>query len=106
MILDDWCICPNSKYPAILSAYKKYIQKEIETNGEAVDPVLGKPIEAGSLSLLSPDEATKYIQRYNGVVEKKATEETKEEESKTDDKSLPTESRAAKGRAASSKQRR
>ncbi len=104
MILDDWCICPNSKYPAILSAYKRYIQREIEANGEATDPVLGKPIDSGALSLLSTDEATKYIQRYNGVIEKK--EEKKEdegEESKTtngEEKSEPIESRSAKGRAA------
>ena len=102
MLLDDWCICPNSKYPAILSAYKQYIQKEIDSNGEALDPVLGKPIEAGSLSLLSSEEATKYIQRYNGVIEKKEVVEEKklDEDEKAEEKSEPAESRSAKGRAA------
>ena len=26
MILDDWCFCPNSKCPALYSAYIKYIE--------------------------------------------------------------------------------
>jgi WD repeat-containing protein 19 len=114
MLLDDWCICPNSKYPAILSAYKRYIQQEKDSGGEALDPVLGKPIEASALTLLSPDEASKYIQRYNGVIEKKPVEKEGEEgaggeggESKGGDaadnakETAPTkESRAAKARAA------
>ena len=39
--------------PAILSAYKRYIQKEKDANGEAMDPVLNKPIELTAV-LLSP----------------------------------------------------
>eukprot|EP01038_Epipyxis_sp_PR26KG_P006561 gene6561-9018_t len=30
MVLDDWCICPNSKAPAIFSEYMKYIDEEIQ----------------------------------------------------------------------------
>ena len=58
MLLDDWCFCPNSKYPATLSAYKRLISGECEG---AVDPVIGNPIASGDLSLVSAEEATKYI---------------------------------------------
>jgi WD repeat-containing protein 19 len=35
------------------------------------DPVLGKSVTIGDLVLVTPEEALKYIQRYNNVVEKK-----------------------------------
>jgi WD repeat-containing protein 19 len=28
MVLNDWCFCPNSKYPALYSEYLKYIERE------------------------------------------------------------------------------
>lgn len=36
MLLDDWCFCPISKFPALYSAYVKYIETEI---GAASGPV-------------------------------------------------------------------
>ncbi len=41
MTLDDWCICPRSKMPALLSEYKKLVSgdnKECPMTGEAVAP--------------------------------------------------------------------
>jgi hypothetical protein len=29
MLLDDWCFCPISKFPALYSAYVNYIEIEI-----------------------------------------------------------------------------
>ena len=106
MLLDDWCFCPNSKYPATLSAYKRFISGEGEG---AVDPVLGNPIASGDLSLVSAEEATKYIKKYNGVIEKPAPGnkegEGEEEAKEADDKPTtsndgPAESKASKARAA------
>ena len=34
---DDFCICPNSNFPAIFSLYTKWVE------AEGTDPVLGKP---------------------------------------------------------------
>ena len=28
MVLDDWSSCPNCKFPALFSAFKKYVQSE------------------------------------------------------------------------------
>ena len=38
---------------------------------QALDPVLGKPIESSMLKLTSPEEATSYIQVYNNVLPEK-----------------------------------
>jgi len=38
----------------------------------ATDPIHGKSVSISDLKLSTPDEAMKYIQRYNNVVEKKA----------------------------------
>ena len=107
MLLDDWCFCPNSKYPATLSAYKRLIQAEGEG---AVDPVLGKPISSGDLSLVSSEDATKYIKKYNGVIEKPATEKEGEKDGQEESKEKgaekpegrdgPPASKASKARAA------
>lgn len=88
MVLNDWCMCPNSKMPALYSEYVKYIEGELAfLNSPAAgppgppvtgapDPVLGKPVSVKDLVLLSPEEATKYIQKYNNVFEeKKKTED-------------------------------
>ena len=84
VLLDDFCICPNSKFPAIHSEYVKYIQGESEriaaelakkgdANGASVDvmdPVLGLPIVANDLKLSTKEEVLKYIQRYNNIIDK------------------------------------
>jgi len=88
MTLDDWCFCPVSKSPALLSAYRKHIETEIDNAREAarefgeskegtrpvicaLDPVLGKPVSSSDLKLCSAEEAKKYIQKYNNVLEEK-----------------------------------
>ena len=90
MVLDDWCFCPASKAPAIYSAYVRYIEAEIQaayannssspsssssssSSGRfiALDPVLGKPVAMADLKRSTTEEAAKYIQRYNNVLEEK-----------------------------------
>jgi WD repeat-containing protein 19 len=106
MVMEDWCFCPVSKFPALYSEYVRYIENEIKailalgskdslgvdgkfipaslaggvspssigkklSSMTAPDPVLGKPVAVSDLKIASPEEAMKYIQRYNNVVEKK-----------------------------------
>ena len=89
MVLSDWCFFPISKMPALYSAYVNYIESETnlvkqerESSGLGsgapiivVDPVLNKPITVSELKLASSEEATKYIQKYNNVIEEKKKEE-------------------------------
>ena len=86
MILEDWCFCPNSRFPALYSKYVEYIKNEAlskidvdeeEEEGKegpaldgpknAVDPVLGKPVYIEDLKLITSAEASEYIKRYNNV---------------------------------------
>ena len=46
MVVDDWCICPNSKMPALFSRYQKYL----ETHD--TDPVFGKSVNVCDLELV------------------------------------------------------
>jgi hypothetical protein len=32
MLLDDWCFCPISKFPALYSAYVRFIETEINAS--------------------------------------------------------------------------
>eukprot|EP01035_Chromulina_nebulosa_P018174 gene18174-23832_t len=88
LVLDDWCFCPNSKFPALYSEYLKYIEREIalqskllsgdntdnqpQTNGSLIvnDPVINKPITVNDLKLCTKDEALAYIQKYNDIKSK------------------------------------
>ena len=80
MILSDWCFCPNTKFPAIYSAYLKYIEyeeahSEDDTEGRvARDPILGRVVSAKDLVLSSEEEAKAYLKKYNNVNEGKKTE--------------------------------
>jgi hypothetical protein len=109
MVLEDWCFCPVSKFPALYSAYIEYIntypaKKRQEgqdgdskdgddaptssygkgrnnVNRTALDPVLGQPVTVNDLKLSKPEDAQKYIRIYNNVFEeKKQTEEDDNEE--------------------------
>lgn len=77
MLIDDWCFCPISKSPALYSHYRRYIDNELDAARDegreqcCLDPVLGKEIKKTDLQLITPDEAKKYIQRYNNVFEEK-----------------------------------
>lgn len=82
MIIDDWCFCPNSKFPALYSEYKKYIKREIESQSSneivlVLDPLLGKPINEQDLELVSIDIIKKYIQRYNNIFDDAMSTNTK-----------------------------
>jgi len=69
MVLDDWCICPNSRMPALYSKYLKYL--ETEKN----DPVCGKPIEEKMLEKIT--DPAPLLERYNssGASKKKKEDE-------------------------------
>ena len=98
MILSDWCLCPNSKFPVLYSEYLKYVRRELATavaeskvaedsgdskmnesksSGAAlvVDPVIGKLLDPQSIVQMSPEDALKYVERYNNV---RQTEEIKD----------------------------
>lgn len=112
LVLDDWCFCPVSKFPALYSEYVRYVEDEVSAlasqdataelinsaggeskspvspgalvqgnslnrNMSVPDPVLGKSVTVADLSLATPEEALKYIQRYNNVVEKKEEKKAK-----------------------------
>lgn len=59
MNLSDWCVCPNSKLPALYSKYKEFIQR-----GGSVDPVLGKPIRASDLILV--EDPKSLLKSFDG----------------------------------------
>lgn len=63
MLLDDWCFCPRSKFPATLSEYIKYIDMmnrsqddKDESQGGAVDPILGQPVDLSELVKCTQEE--------------------------------------------------
>lgn len=56
MVLSDWCFCPRSRLPATLSAYIRYIDMMSGSQSEAVDPILGKPVEVSELVKVSAEE--------------------------------------------------
>ena len=99
MVKDDWCFCPNSQFPALYSEYVQYIESEYKTalkaaSGQdnddegkfnspskraqavAMDPILGQNISISDLTKSTPEEAVKYIQKYNNVKEEKPKEES------------------------------
>lgn len=99
MVLDDWCFCPVSKFPAIYSEYVRYIQffarqaadsvgpetspdssKRKLVNFSAPDPVLGKSVSVGDLVKSTNEEAVAYIKKYNNVIERKEEEVDKDDE--------------------------
>merc|ERR1711998_795847 len=62
MVLDDWCICPNSRMPALFSEYVKYLEVE------SVDPMCGKPVRAQDL--VKEKDPKPYIKAYNATSNK------------------------------------
>lgn len=95
MVIDDWCICPNSGLPALYSEYIEFINFQLaktnpsndedsadaemqsNTNArkiEAADPVLGKPVALASIRKSPQDEAKKYIRWYNNILDETENE--------------------------------
>lgn len=58
MVAGDWCICPNSRFPALHSKYVRYLQGQ-----EQVDPILGQPVRATDLIIV--DDPSEIIRSYN-----------------------------------------
>jgi len=59
----------------LYSEYLKYIRDELGS-GEStglVDPILGKPLNAEDIKLMSPEDALKYIQKFNNVKDESET---------------------------------
>merc|ERR1711998_385669 len=87
MVADDWCLCPNSKMPALFSEYLKYIDTEAREGAKsrggdeaaaaiasspipleklrAQDPVTGQEVKASQLIKCTPEEVASYISAYN-----------------------------------------
>ena len=78
---DDWCVCPNSKMPALYSEYANYIKTECkaardqamknEAKGtpekgqlDVLDPVTGQPITLDKLTKLNKEEIDKFIEAW------------------------------------------
>merc|ERR1712196_276982 len=59
MELEDWCICPNSKMPALHSAYVKYLSTE------SVDPMCGKEVQVQDL--IRVEDPKPFIETYNST---------------------------------------
>ena len=74
MLLADWCFCPITKFTALYSEYIKYIKYQEskcvdDTEGiVARDPILNKVVRSNDLSLVSEEEASAYIKKYNNIV--------------------------------------
>lgn len=68
---EDWCVCPNSRMPALYSEYVKYIQVEQQANNDAastpgeilpvLDPVCGNPINIDMLEKSTPEEVDSFL---------------------------------------------
>ena len=128
MIIENWCFCPISKFPALYTEYIKYIEDELQslTNNDITttptedsknaspttnsnpltplspkaginksinrtlsvpDPILGKSVTLNDLVLSTPEEALKYIQKYNNMIEKNnKNKEKKENENNKEEK--------------------
>ena len=78
MVLDDWAVCPNSRMPALYSAYVEYFKAEQQravASSEAkggdipvvLDPVCSQPITLDQIKLLPPDEATKILENWRKI---------------------------------------
>mmetsp|Transcript_13758 Transcript_13758/g.22763 ORF Transcript_13758/g.22763 Transcript_13758/m.22763 type:complete len:1465 (-) Transcript_13758:1902-6296(-) len=101
MLKDDWCFCPNSKFPALYSEYMRFIENEYKSAlkiaggrdddsqfsspsrrsaAVAMDPILGQNVSISDLTKSTPEEALKYIQKYNNVKEEKPKGEKDDKE--------------------------
>ena len=120
MVLSDWCLCPVSKFPVLYSEYLRYVRDEMATaQAEAAaeaqaaeeagdsktadrlastapfikDPVLGEKLNPQDIVPMSAEDALKYIQKFNNVIDDGAdghkkdgtTEEAVGEDGKTSD---------------------
>lgn len=58
-----WCVCPNSRMPALLMEFRRFIDAEIAIapDGVATDPVCGQPIRKADLVRVS---ATEILKRW------------------------------------------
>ncbi|CAK9101199.1 WD repeat-containing protein 19 (Intraflagellar transport 144 homolog) [Durusdinium trenchii] len=72
MVLDDWCICPNSKLPALYSEYVHFLQT-VSKEEERVDPILGKPISVGELRRL--DDPKPYLAYFASSTDEEEDDE-------------------------------
>jgi WD repeat-containing protein 19 len=79
---EDFCVCPNSRMPALRSHYLQYIKTEgaaartraianeakggepVKGQLEVLDPVCGKPVMASELTLMAPEEVDAFLKEW------------------------------------------
>jgi len=61
MVVDDWCICPNSGMPALYSEYVKYLAAMPED--KRVDPIWKQPISTEQL--VKVQDPKPYLDAYS-----------------------------------------
>eukprot|EP00940_MAST-03C_sp_MAST-3C-sp2_P000948 g948.t1 len=72
MTLTDWCVCPNSRLPALFSKYKDFID-----NGGDRDPVTNMPVRLADLEIV--DDPSEYLKTgSSAMVELEKPEEKRE----------------------------
>lgn len=110
MLMNDWCFCPVSKFPALYSEYVRYIdedqkasaKKELENLSTedreskyereerrrippTLDPILKQPVTIDDLEKASLEDIRKYIQKYNN--QKEEPKKIIEKDTETNDSS-------------------
>ena len=78
MTLDDWCVCPVSGMPALLSEYKKILTPDDSSCpvGEGkVDPGMLKPVVDAAAELKSLTASPKEENEEEGEEEEEDDEE-------------------------------
>lgn len=60
---EAWCICPNSRMPALLLEYRRFLEAEaaVAPEGIATDPVCGQPIHKADLVRVSAADVLKAL---------------------------------------------
>lgn len=65
IIADDTCICPRSGMPAIHSQYLKYIEFDLASGAESLDPVTLSPVAASELTKCTKAQVDAVIANHN-----------------------------------------
>lgn len=66
MVVDDWCVCPNSKMPALYSKYVEFLEN-VKNPEDRVDPILGKPVSVHELRKV--EDPKPYLDAYSAPLD-------------------------------------
>merc|ERR1712225_211009 len=64
---EDFCVCPNSRMPALRSHYLQYIKTEgaaARTRAIANEAKGGEPVMASELTLMAPEEVDAFLKEW------------------------------------------